>query len=74
MPDSLHGRTDLLSTVNFLIDDRGGVVRVVLDESSGNAAFDSSAVRAAQDFRFVSARNGGEPVCVWLRLGLSLGS
>ncbi len=43
----------------------GGVDSVIVMESSGHAAFDSSAVRGARTLRFSPARQGDKRITVW---------
>ena len=54
--------------VHFLIDTRGEVVDVRLDESSGHEALDLAALRVAEVYRFSPALNGDEPAPVWISL------
>ncbi len=64
--EGIEGQTIL----ELFVTDRGTVprdsIRVV--ESSGYAAFDSAAVRGAQQLRFEPARRGEDPVGVRVRL------
>ncbi len=47
------------------VTDLGAVDSVVVLESSGYPAFDSSAVRGARTLRFTPARRGGKRIEVW---------
>jgi TonB family protein len=52
----------------FLIDARGVVRKLQIDESSGRQALDEAAIRVAGVFRFDSARNREQPVPVWVSI------
>jgi TonB family protein len=56
------------TTLRIFVTVQGGVDSVHVEQSSGHAAFDSSAVRGAQALRFEPARRGEEPVGVWVLL------
>ena len=47
------------------VTDMGDVDSVIVLESSGHAAFDSSAVRGARTLRFSPARRGDKRITVW---------
>lgn len=47
---------------------QGAVDSVVVEKSSGHAAFDSAAVDAARRMRFNPGRRGEERVAAWVRL------
>jgi TonB family protein len=53
------------SMLKVRVTDLGVVDSVVVMESSGYAAFDSSAVRGAKTLRFSPARQGDERIEVW---------
>lgn len=50
------------------ITEEGTVDSVEVRRSSGQAAFDSAAVRGARSLRFQPARRGEEPVRVWAQV------
>ena len=52
----------------FSIDETGRVQRMMIKESSGHAALDEAALKVADVMRFRPARNGDEPVPVWVAL------
>ena len=53
------------SMLRVLVTDVGEVDSVIVMESSGYAAFDSSAVRGARTLRFSPARQGDKRIEVW---------
>ena len=53
------------SLLRVRVTDVGGVDSVIVVESSGHAAFDSSAVRGARTLRFSPARRGDKRITVW---------
>ncbi|MCH7891318.1 MAG: energy transducer TonB [Gemmatimonadetes bacterium] len=53
------------SMLKVRVTDLGDVDSVVIMESSGYAAFDSSAVRGARTLRFSPARQGDKRIEVW---------
>ncbi len=53
------------SILRVRVTDMGDVDSVVVMESSGYAAFDSSAVRGARTLRFSPARQGEKRIEVW---------
>ena len=53
------------SMLRVRVTDLGNVDSVVVMESSGYAAFDSSAVRGARTLRFSPARQGDKRIEVW---------
>jgi len=55
----------------FSIDQEGVVADVRIFESSGHAALDEAALRAARIFRFSPARNRDQPVPVWIQIPLT---
>lgn len=57
-----------------LIDEDGKVVQAQLRESSGHEALDEAALRVARTMEFVSAKNRGEPVPVWVALPITFGA
>ena len=57
--------------VHFFIDAEGVVQRVLVAQPSGHEALDSAALRVARIFRFSPARNGDEPVPVWIAIPLT---
>lgn len=56
----------------ILVDRRGEVADVVLQLTSGSAAFDQAARAAAEKLRYIPARRGGRPVPVWVLEPISL--
>ncbi|MEZ4414940.1 MAG: M56 family metallopeptidase [Gemmatimonadota bacterium] len=50
----------------FHIDDEGTVTDVRLGRTSGHQALDEAAMSVARSFRFAPARNGDDPVAVWV--------
>lgn len=50
------------------VDETGAVDSIVVDASSGYAAFDEAAMESASGLRFTPARRNGEPVARWVRL------
>ena len=52
----------------FHIDAEGRVERLMVSESSGNEALDDAALRVASQVRFSPAKDGDEPVAVWISL------
>ena len=57
--------------VYLYVDVTGNPVNVLLDHSSGHAALDEAALRAAESFNFSPAKNREETVPVWIRLPIS---
>lgn len=57
--------------VHLYVDVTGNPVNVLLDRSSGHAALDEAALRAAESFNFSPAKNREETVPVWIRLPIS---
>ena len=53
------------SMLKVRVTDLGDVDSVIVIESSGYAAFDSSAVRGARTLRFSPARQGDKRIEVW---------
>ena len=53
------------SLLKVRVSDMGEVDSVIVMESSGYAAFDSSAVRGARTLRFSPARQGDKRIEVW---------
>ena len=53
------------SMLKVRVTDVGDVDSVIIMESSGYAAFDSSAVRGARTLRFSPARRGDKRIEVW---------
>ncbi len=53
------------------IDDDGEVLNAQVKESSGDPRLDEAAVRAAREFEFTPALDGGEPTAVWILLPIS---
>ena len=51
--------------LRVFITPQGGVDTVRVEKPSGEAAFDTAAVRGARELRFAPATRGGEPVGVW---------
>lgn len=58
-------------TVWILIGTDGTVEKTQVQRSSGHAALDEAAVRAAREFRFTPARNRGELVPVWIAIPIA---
>ena len=56
------------SMLKVRVTDLGNVDSVVVMESSGYDAFDSSAVRGARTLRFSPARQGDKRIEVWARV------
>lgn len=54
--------------VHVLVDAEGAVTDARVSRESGHAALDAAALRVARTFRFAPARNGDEPVPVWIAL------
>ncbi|KPJ75075.1 MAG: hypothetical protein AMS19_14410 [Gemmatimonas sp. SG8_23] len=52
--------------VYFFVNERGLVEQVRLDRSSGHPALDEAALNVAGAYRFTAARNGDDPVPVWV--------
>ena len=50
------------------IDATGVVKNVRLNKSSGRDELDAAALKAARTFRFTPAKNGNEPVAVWVAI------
>jgi TonB family protein len=59
------------ANVWFLIDDEGRVAKVQIRESSGREELDAAALEIARGMRFEPARNGDEPVTVWVALDIT---
>lgn len=55
----------------FLIDETGRVMRVRVNKSSGREELDAAALKVAERMEFTPARNGDEPVTVWIALDLT---
>jgi TonB family protein len=60
----IEGQTML----RVFVTDAGQIDSVMVEQSSGHAAFDSAAVHGARLLRFEPARRGEEPVGVWVLL------
>lgn len=56
------------TTLRIFITDQGTVDSVRVEQTSGHAAFDSSAVSGARELRFEPARQGPDPIGVWRTL------
>ncbi len=56
------------ANVWFFIDETGKVARVQIKESAGYDALDQAALSVAREMEFEPARNGDEPVPVWVAL------
>lgn len=56
------------TTLRIYVTAEGSVDSVQVEEPSGHAAFDTSAVRGAQRLRFEPARRGEEPMGAWVLL------
>jgi TonB family protein len=52
--------------VYFFVNERGLVEQVRLDRSSGHPALDEAALNVAGAYQFTAARNGDDPVPVWV--------
>ncbi len=57
--------------VHLYVDVTGNPVNVLLDRSSGHAALDEAALRAAESFNFSPAKNREETVPAWIRLPIT---
>lgn len=57
--------------VHLYVDVTGNPVNVLLDRSSGHAALDKAALRAAKSFNFSPAKNREETVPAWIRLPIT---
>ena len=57
--------------VHLYVDVTGNPATVLLDRSSGHAALDEAALRAAESFNFSPAKNREETVPVWIRLPIT---
>jgi TonB family protein len=55
----------------FLVDARGVVRKIQIDESSGHEALDDAAIRVAEVIRFTPARNREKLVPVWISLPIT---
>jgi len=60
-----------MAQIWFLIDAEGQVERFTVKSSSGNEALDEAALRVASTVRFQPAKNGEEPVAVWISLPIN---
>jgi TonB family protein len=58
----------------FHIDAQGRVARAVLQRSSHYPALDGAAIRIAESMRFAPARNGDDPVSVWVQIPITFGA
>lgn len=58
----------------FHIDAQGRVARTVLQRSSHYPALDDAAIRIAESMRFAPARNGDDPVSVWVQIPITFGA
>jgi TonB family protein len=56
------------TVLRLYVSDAGAVDSVRVEQPSGYAAFDSSAVLGARDLRFEPARRGTEPMGAWVLL------
>lgn len=56
------------ATVMVHVTDMGAVDSVYLQQSSGQPAFDSAAVRGARELRFAPGRRGDRRIDMWARL------
>lgn len=63
-PQNLGGKTDLW----LFIDNTGTVANVLVKKTSGNKDLDAHAFAIAKMMRFAPARNGEQPVDVWLEV------
>ena len=59
------------TSVDFFIDTRGVVQRVLVAETSGHEVLDSAALRVARTFRFTPALNLDEVVPVWVAIPIT---
>jgi TonB family protein len=59
------------ASVWFFIDEVGRVVTAQVRESSGHEALDQAALAVARRMDFGPARNGDQPVAVWVALDIS---
>jgi len=57
--------------LHFFIDADGVVGNAQLSESSGHSQLDNAALRVAPNIEFTPALNRGEPVAVWVELGIT---
>jgi len=62
------------TTVWFLIDETGHVLKTDVMKASGHAALDDAAVRVASTMRFSPALNGDEKVPVWVAFPITFNS
>lgn len=60
-------------TVWLRIDEGGRVTESEVSQSSGLAAFDRAALEAVRQAVFRPARDGDEPVAVWVRYEVPFG-
>ena len=56
------------TVLRLYVTEAGAVDSVRVEKGSGEAAFDSSAVRGARDLRFEPATRGMEPMGAWVLL------
>jgi TonB family protein len=56
------------TVLRLYVTEGGSVDSVRVEKGSGEAAFDSSAVRGARDLRFEPAKRGPEPMGAWVLL------
>jgi len=59
------------TSVDFFVDTRGVVQRVLVAETSGHEELDSAALRVARTFRFTPALNLDEIVPVWVAIPIT---
>lgn len=54
--------------LKLFVSDQGGVDSVRVEQASGHAPFDTSAVEGARELRFEPARRGDEAIGIWVLL------
>jgi TonB family protein len=58
--------------IDILVDEDGSVSKVRLPNSSGNTAWDTSAIASIQQWKFSPARINEKPIKLWTRLRASI--
>ena len=67
-PHSAHSRGIEGSVeLRLLIDERGLVQQVIVEDVKGHPSFGKAAERAVRNWRFQAAQDGGRAVAVWAR-------
>lgn len=70
-PEGAGGESVVRSVVRLLVGEGGCVLDQVIERSSGDAAFDRSALNAARVAKFTPARSGEVKTPIWIEITIS---